>query len=679
MSNTAPSELWQRLLHLPREARDTLFLLVVIAWLILPQVSRLPIWCTSMAVGILLWRGLIALRNQSLPSRWWLILLLLLAMTGTYFSHKTLVGRDAGVTFIVVLLALKTLELRAQRDAFVVFFLGFFTLLSNFFFSQSLLLAAAMLVALMGLLTALVLSHMPVGKPPLLLAARTAGWMCLLGAPIMVVLFVLFPRVAPLWGVPSDAMSGRSGLSGNMKVGTIASLALDDSIAMRVRFEGSAPAQRELYFRGPVLSSFDGREWTALRSAFPPRMQLGSELQVSGAPIRYQVTLEANNRPWIMVLDAAPEPPRINGYQATMSADLQWTADKPMADVVRYSVQSYTRFTHGPSRMVTGLQDFLDLPPTYNPRTLQLAAQMRRDPRWAKADAATLVNAVLDMLRTGGYTYTLEPGVFGTHTADEFWFDRKAGFCEHIASSFVLLMRALDVPARIVTGYQGGDINSVDGFWTVRQSDAHAWSEVWIAGRGWVRVDPTSAVAPGRTGSPQRLQASRNPVTEALAGAIGPQVALNVRAVWDAVNNRWNQWVLNYTQNRQLDLLRNIGFESPSWEDLGLVLIGIVVAASLVGAVWTLWDRHQQDPWLRLLHQAQKRLTRAGIAVPANAPPRQMLALLGQGEASTHPTLAAWLLRLEAWRYAPPNTAPDTLRQLQRSFRQLSWPEKPSR
>ena len=679
MSNTAPLKLWQRLLHLPREARDTLFLLVVIAWLILPQVSRLPAWCTAMAVGILLWRGLIALRNQSLPSRWWLILLLLLAMTGTYLSHKTLVGRDAGVTFIVVLLTLKTLELRAQRDAFVVFFLGFFTLLSNFFFSQSLLLAAAMLVALMGLLTALVLSHMPVGKPPLLLAARTAGWMCLLGAPIMVVLFVLFPRVAPLWGVPSDAMSGRSGLSGNMKVGTIASLALDESVAMRVRFEGSAPAQRELYFRGPVLSSFDGREWSALRSAFPPRMQLGAELQVSGAPIRYQVTLEANNRPWVLVLDAAPEAPRINGYQATMSADLQWTADKPMADLVRYSAQSYTRFTHGPNRMATGLQDFLDLPPTYNPRTLQLAAQMRRDPRWAQADAAVLVDAVLDMLRTGGYTYTLEPGVFGTHTADEFWFDRKAGFCEHIASSFVLLMRALDVPARIVTGYQGGDINNVDGFWTVRQSDAHAWSEVWIAGRGWVRVDPTSAVAPGRTGSPQRLQAPRNPVTEALAGAIGPQVALNVRAVWDAVNNRWNQWVLNYTQSRQLDLLRNIGFESPSWEDLGLVLIGIVVAASLAGAAWTLWDRHQQDPWLRLLHQAHKRMARAGISVPANAPPRQMLALLGQGVASTHPTLAAWLLRLEAWRYAPPNTAPDTLRQLQRSFRQLSWPEKPSR
>ncbi|OYT92040.1 MAG: transglutaminase [Burkholderiales bacterium PBB3] len=679
MRTTAPTSLWQRMVHLPREARDTLFLLLVIAWLIMPQVARLPVWCSAMAAGILLWRGAIALRNQTLPSRWWLVLLLSLAMAGTYYSHRTLVGRDAGVTFIVVLLALKTLELRAQRDAFVVFFLGFFTLLSNFFFSQSLPLAAAMLIGLMGLLTALVMSHMPVGKPPLIHAARTAGWMCLLGAPIMVVLFVLFPRVAPLWGVPSDAMSGRSGLSGNMKVGSIASLALDESVAMRVRFEGPAPAQRDLYFRGPVLSSFDGREWRALRSAFPPRMQLGAELQVTGAPIRYQVTLEANNRPWILVLDAAPEAPRMNGYQATMSADLQWTADKPMADLVRYSAQSYTNFTHGPTRLATGLQDFVDLPPTYNPRTLQLAAEMRRDPRWAQADAAKLVDAVMDKLRTGGYSYTLEPGVFGTHTADEFWFDRKAGFCEHIASSFVLLMRALDVPARIVTGYQGGEINSVDGFWTVRQSDAHAWSEVWIAGRGWVRVDPTSAVAPGRTGGLQRLQAPRNAVTEALAGAMGPQVALNMRAMWDAVNNRWNQWVLNYTQSRQLDLLRNIGFESPSWEDLGYVLIGIVISVSLGGAAWTLWDRHRQDPWLRLLHQAQQRLTQAGFAVPAHAPPRQMVAVLRQHQAAAYPELADWLLRLEAWRYAPAHSAPGTLQQLQRSFRHLPWPEKPPR
>ena len=672
--NTTPG-LLQRLTHLPREARDTLFLLLVIAWLILPQVGRLPVWCSAMAAAILLWRGAIALRSQSLPSRWWLVVLLGLAMGGTYFTYRTLLGRDAGVTFIVVLLALKTLELRAQRDAFVVFFLGFFTLLSNFFFSQSLLLAMAMLIGLMGLLTALVNSHMPVGKPPLRVAAATAGWMCLLGAPIMVVLFVLFPRVAPLWGVPSDAMAGRSGLSATMQVGTMATLALDDSIALRVRFEGRPPPQRELYFRGPVLSTFTGREWLPLRSNFPQRLQLGPNLQVQGDPVKYQVTLEGNNRPWMLLLDATPEAPGIGGYTPSMNADLQWLVDKPLTDLVRYNAQSYTSFTHGPTRLSTGLQDFIDLPPSFNPRTLQLAADMRRDPALATADTAALVDTVLQRLRTGGYTYTLEPGVYGTHSADEFWFDKKEGFCEHIASSFVLLMRALDIPARVVTGYQGGELNSVDGYWTVRQSDAHAWTEVWYAGRGWVRVDPTSAVSPGRTGSFQRLQAPRNAVTQVLAGALSPQVALNLRAFWDAANNRWNQWVLNYSQSKQLDLLRNIGFESPSWEDLSYVLIGIIVAVSLVGAAWTLWERHRQDPWLRLLHHAQRRLARAGLTLPENTPPRHIADLLRQRlPETTAIPLAEWLLRLEAWRYAGQPNA-ESFTSLQRAFRRLPWPD----
>ena len=293
-----------RLKHLPRDTRDTLFLLVVIGWIVLPQIEHLPLWCSGMTGLVLLWRGWIALKGKSLPSRWWLLPLLLLAAGATFYSHRTLMGRDAGVTFIVVLLALKTLEMRARRDAFVVFFLGFFALLSNFFFSQSLLTAMAMVLGLLGLLTALVNQHMPVGRPPLLLAARTAGWMALLGAPIMVVLFVLFPRVAPLWGMPGDAMGGRSGLSGSMQVGTIASLALDSSVAMRLRFEGPAPAQRAMYFRGPVLTNFDGREWKTLRSPLATRMPLASSLQVSGSPIRYELTLEGNNHPWLPLLDA---------------------------------------------------------------------------------------------------------------------------------------------------------------------------------------------------------------------------------------------------------------------------------------------------------------------------------------------------------------------------------------
>ena len=224
---------------LPRDARDTLFLLAVIGWVVLPHVPHLPWWCSLLVAGVLAWRGSIAVRGRPLPGRWWLLGLLAATLAGTWFTHRTVLGRDAGVTLIVALLALKTLELRAKRDAFVVFFLGFFTMLTNFFFSQSLAVAAAMLVALLGLLTALVNAHMPVGRPPLSEAARTAGWMTLLGAPVMAVLFVLFPRFAPLWGIPNDAMSGRSGLSAQMQVGDLASLALDDGIAMRITWDGA--------------------------------------------------------------------------------------------------------------------------------------------------------------------------------------------------------------------------------------------------------------------------------------------------------------------------------------------------------------------------------------------------------------------------------------------------------
>lgn len=667
----------KRLTHLPRDSRDTLFLLLVIAWVLLPQVGELPWWCSGLAAGVLLWRGWLAVTVRPLPPRWWLWGLLMLTVAATLVTHKTLLGRDAGVTLLVVLLTLKTLELRARRDAFVVFFLSFFTMLTNFFFSQSLLTAAAMLLALLGLLTALVNAHMPVGRPPLLEAVKTAGWMTLLGAPIMAVLFVLFPRLAPLWGIPGDAMSGRSGLSATMQVGNIARLALDDSIAMRVRFDGTAPAQSELYFRGPVLSTFDGRQWRPLRSGFPARLRTPANLQVRGPPLDYQVTLEPNQQPWLLLLDAAPAPPTVRGLEVSMTSELQWRTERPITDLVRYSARSYVDFSHGPARQIAALQDYLALPAGFNPRTLQLAAELRRQPGLSGADGAQLVAAVLERLRSGGYSYTLEPGVYGQHSADEFWFDRKEGFCEHIASSFVILMRALDVPARIVTGYQGGERNPVDGFLVVRQRDAHAWTEVWLAGRGWVRVDPTAAVAPGRIGALERLQAPRGVIAQALLGNVNPALALRLRAVWDAVNNRWNQWILNYTQSKQLDLLKNLGFDAPSWEDLVYLLLGIVVLASLTGAAWSVWERHRQDPWLRLLETAVARLQKAGVTLTPHSPPRAVAEQVARQLGSEHPALAPlrdWLLRLEAQRYAPPGRPRSGLATLQRELKQLIWP-----
>ena len=674
----------QRLSHLPREARDTLFLLAVVACCVAPLAAYLPLWTSALTAALLAWRGWLAVGARALPGRWVIGALLAAAVALTLLSHRTIVGRDAGVTLIVVLLALKTLELRARRDAMVVFFLGFFTLLANFFFSQSLPTAAALLVALLGLLTALVNAHMPVGRPPLAASMRTAARMALLGAPIMVALFLLFPRMAPLWGVPDDARSGRSGLSGEMSIGSMASLVLDDSVALRVRFDtpgGAPPPQSSLYFRGPVLTAFNGRDWYALSQpeargitwAYPTP----ANLQMQGESVRYEVTLEPSRRPWLLTLDAVQERPELpQGTGAMMSPELLWSASRPISSVLRYRAESHLRFTHGPTRRTSLLNGYVELPAEMNPRTLALAEQMQADPaiaaRVAASGAQAYIDAALARLRTGGYTYTLEPGVYGEHTADEFWFDRKEGFCEHIASAFVVLMRALDVPSRIVTGYQGGELNGIDGYWTVRQSDAHAWAEVWLEGRGWVRVDPTGAVSPGRIGQFQRLQAPRGVLGTAMDAVVNPSLVRSLRSVWEAVNNGWNQWVLNYTQGRQLDLLKSLGMQSPSWQDL-VRLLGLLAAlAAAAGAGWALWERSRQDPWQRLLLQARQRLARAGLPLPPHLPPRTMAARARAELGAPAEAAAQWLLRVEQARYAPEPRA--LLADLQRELRRLPWP-----
>jgi len=677
LSNTLTSGGKTRLSSLPREARDTLFLLCVIAIVVLPQVGHLPWWCTALTAIILLWRGALAVNSQPLPSKWWRVGLLAVALGATGFTHRTLLGQDAGVTLVVLLLALKTLELRARRDAFVVFFLGFFAMLTNFFYSQSLPTALAMLVALLGLLTALVNAHMPVGRPPLMQSARMAARMAILGAPVMLALFVLFPRMAPLWGTPSDAMSGRSGLANNMRVGAVTQLALDDGIAARVVFdEDRVPPQPDLYFRGPVLAQFDGREWTALPAY--QQFRVPTNLQVQGEPVRYQVTLEPSQRPWLLTLDVARDAPEVPGSAPPrQTPDLQWLAERPTRELLRYRAESYPQFRSGPQARVPGLAAYTQLPPNYNPRTVALAAQLRADPRTAEGgDARELVRLALERLRTGGYSYTLEPGAYGNDTADEFWFDRKAGFCEHIASAFVVLMRAAGVPSRIITGFQGGERNSVDGIWTLRNSDAHAWAEVWIAGEGWVRVDPTAAISPGRIGAFQRLSAPQGVLAGAF-NAMNPTLLQNVRAAWEAVNNGWNQWVLNYTQGRQLDLLKDIGFSAPSLQDLVMLLLGLMITASLAGALWTLWERRRQDPWLRLLSGARARLQRAGLALPDSTPPREMARQMRERFGSTAPPDAVhriddWLMRLEHQRYSPQPA--QGLAALRSEFARLPWP-----
>ncbi len=658
-----PAWRWPGWRHLPRESRDTLFLLGVIGWTVLPHLLRLPLWCALLTGAVLAWRGRLALTHAALPSRWVLLSVLLLAVGLTFWSYRSLLGKEPGVTLAVALMALKTLELRARRDAFVVFFLGFFLILTHFLYSQSLGVAVAMLLAVWGLLTALVLAHMPAGRPSLRQAAGLAGKTALLGAPVMALLFVLFPRIGPLWGVPQDGLAS-TGLSNLMRMGSMAEVALDDSVAMRIRFTSAVPAAASAYFRGPVLGAFDGRDWKPLRSSFPGAVTPRMHPSVKGEPTRYEVTLEPMRISVLPMLEATLDAPKIDGYRLLQREDLQWESDRPLVERVRFEAQAYTDFRHGPTLPLVGLQDYIELPPGHNPRTLEWAAALRRQPAYAQADAQTLAQAVLKHVSRAGFGYTLSPGTYGEAdprgAIDEFWLDRKLGFCEHFSAAFVVVMRALDVPARVVTGYQGFDATPVDGYHIVRQSHAHAWAEYWQAGVGWMRADPTAAVAPDRIMRGRNLAPAPGLVAGAL-GSMSPQLLATLRTGWEAANNRWNQWVLSYSRGQQLNLLKHLGFGAPSWEDLALLLAVSLSTLALAGAGWAWWDRHRVDPWVRQQARLRKALHGLGMAAAEHEAPRTLAQRVQQTLGAAGEPLASLLQTLDAQRYGrEPRARPDT-------------------
>jgi protein-glutamine gamma-glutamyltransferase len=647
---------WPGWRHLPRDTRDTLFLLAVIGWTVLPHGNHLPWWCAALTALVLVWRAHLALANLRMPGRLPIGALLLMAIALTLWTEQTLFGKEAGVTMLVVLMSLKTLELRARRDALVVFFLGFFLVLTHFLYSQSLLTALAMLLSVWGLMTSLVLAHMPVGKPTLLQAGRLAARSALLGAPLMLVLFLLFPRMGPLWGMPQDAM-GRTGLSGTLRLGAVAEVANDDSIAFRVRFdEGVALNPASLYFRGPVLSVFDGVEWRRRSLNLASQARRDLDLHTSGIGVRYEMTLEPHRLAMLPMLEITPDlpdaAPRVEGWNLTLRPDLQWQSDRLVTERLRFTAQAWPRYEHGASMSIVERQEYTHLPEGFNPRTRAWAMDFLRESGLPRGDARGLAAALMTHIRRGEFSYTLAPGPSGRDAVDEFWLDRRYGFCEHFATSFVVVMRAMGVPARVVTGYQGADPRPVDGYFIVRQSHAHAWAEYWQAGRGWQRADPTAAVAPERVSISQNLQPPAGIVAGALR-TMNPELMAELRASWEAVNNRWNQWVLNYSRTQQFDLLQRLGIRAPDWQDLGLVLLGLLTSSALAGAGWALWDRRRQDPWQKLQQRVRDALAPLGIEALPHHPPRHLAGLVRERLRDRSDLLAYELEALERQRYGP--------------------------
>lgn len=661
-----------------KESRETLFVLAVIAWIVLLQAPYLPAWSLVWAGLVLLWRARIAWYGRPIPSRLWTRLALGVAVGGIYLQHGTLIGKEAGVGLIILLLVTKTLELKAQRDATVLFFLGFFALITQFFYSQSLATALGIGVAVWGLMTALIYGQRLAGSPKLSASARQAAHLALWAAPVMAVLFLLFPRLPPLWGHNGQGMLGRTGLSEQMRVGDVAALATDDRIALRLRFLDASPPPDSLYFRGPVLSAFDGRHWTPASPSFAAGHRVQAELLTQGPGLRYEVLLEPHRQRWLPTLEATAEAPDGSHLMPKMNAELRWLNALAVTEPVRYQATAHLRHRHGPTTAVLGLQDYLDLPPGFNPQTLALAQRMARELGDTPNRTIALVEQALSTLRTGGYSYSLSPGVFGQHTADEVWFERKVGFCEHYASAFVVLMRALDIPARVVTGYQGAAFNPTDGYWVIRQRDAHAWAEVWVPDQGWIRTDPTAAVAQWRTHSAVRL--STPSTLESAVHALYPALGMTLQRWWEAADTRWTLWVLDYTQLRQLGWLQRWGWRDASLPDLWGVLGMALSMASMTGLAWVLWRSRSlpTEPWAQMLQLARERMVRCGVALPAHPSPADMAAAwrlhIGLSEAESD--VMVWLHHMEVVRYGRSPTL--TLPALRRRFRQLNWPRTPS-
>ncbi|MEA3194600.1 MAG: protein-glutamine gamma-glutamyltransferase [Betaproteobacteria bacterium] len=588
-------------------ARDLVWLIGSFALVIAPHTLRAPWWLTLLTLCLYGWRLYFTLHRAPLPSRWLVLGVAAVTLLAMWIEFRTLFGRQPGILLLVVFSGLKLLETRTHRDAAVAAFLAYFLVITNFLYTQSILNAALMTLAL--LTTTATLVGLAAPQREVRANLRTSAVLLAQAVPAALVLFLLFPRVqGPLWGLPQDAYSGMTGLSETMSPGTLSNLAQYDAIAFRAEFEGEAPLHALRYWRGPVLWDFDGRTWSIgpdFRGQ-PPQAREGR------ASYRYSVVLEPHNRNWLFALETAASVPE----RARMTFDGQLLSTAPVRTRLRYELTSVIAPEPLRTEVRGGLSRAMRIPPGSNPRAQALAAQWQA----SSANETEIVQRAIEFLRAGRYAYTLEPPLLGLHSVDEFLFDTRAGFCEHFASAFTFLMRAAGVPSRVVTGYQGGELNPYDRIVTVRQWDAHAWSEVFIPGRGWLRVDPTAAAFPRRVDSGV---ARAVPENAGMPLMMQPHMEWlrSVRSRWEAVAHKWNVWVLGYNPERQRDLMQWVGIRDADWRALTAALFSILGLITAGLLLWSLRRLARPDPVQKAWRAFGRKLAaRGGERAPHEGP-----------------------------------------------------------
>jgi len=625
---------------------------------LLAHITTLPLWVPGIVVACGIIRLSLARVGRSSPPGSVLVTVALLVVPLLLVRFHTFNGLVAGSALLSVAAGLKLLETRTRRDIYIITLIIYFVSLAALLQGDSFWLLAY-LIGVCWLTTATLLRLTSSGPAPgWRRSLRYGGRVLAQALPLALVFWLLFPRFAgPLWQIPNDSQIPASGLSDTMSPGDITQLALSDEVAFRVRFEAATPPNRERYWRGPVLDVFDGHTWS--RS---PTTQGPPALKPLGPGYKYTVMMEPHRHRWIFMLDW---PSSWNLPRAELDGDYTLTQIDPLSRPVDVVGASYTQ-VQATEALSSGTRSRdLRLPRDRNPRTMQLARELRS----AHADDMEFVQAVLAMFRQQPFFYTLNPPKLSDDSVDEFLFDTKRGFCGHYASAFAALARAAGIPARVVTGYQGGTLNPYGDYWILRQSDAHAWNEVWIEGRGWVRIDPTAAIAPQRV---ERGLADVAGTEESLASAwqLRTRWFSGMRLRFDMVKQLWRERILDFDQDSQRKLLEFLKIPEPDGQKLVMVL---AVAMSLVLG-WLTWqvrrelERSSKDETVRAYARLCAKLAAAGIArLPHEGAEAYALRV-----ARLRPDLAGTVMNLcrqySFLRYAAPTTSV-TLGQFQAAVR----------
>lgn len=637
------------------------WVLGALAIALVPHIPYLPAWVTLLVIAACAWRWAADRRGWPLAPRWLQLGILIVVPLTVLGAYRTVNGVAAGTAFLALMAGVKLLETRAARDLTVLTFIAYFLLYAAVLRDQRLLLAPYVVAGAAFITAALMRVHAGTAGDSGQHVLRRASTITLQALPLAILIFLFFPRLpGPFWGVASG-QSARTGLGDEMSPGEISDLSVSGDVAFRVRFDGAIPPPVQRYWRGPVLHEFDGRVWRRPRAqTFPTQVVLPR-----GQPVDYEITLEPTDRPWILALDMPTQWPEGEAFR---TYDFQLVAPRRLTDVSSFRLRSQTSFVAGVELPVTMQRKDLQLPSEGHPRSRALGRDLAAR---HSGDAIAITRELLTMFREQPFVYTLDPPRLADNAMDEFLFETRRGFCEHYAAAYTLVMRAAGIPARVVTGYQGGEFNPIGGYLIVRQSDAHAWSEIWVQGRGWLRVDPTAAVAPERI--EQGLTAAV-PESEPAPGRFreSSELLLRLTLTWDTVNALWNDQVVRFNAARQMNLLERLGVRDPDWRALGLGLAASVAAFFVVLSLFLAW-RHRGPPpdWPARLHTVvAKRLHRRGLVPgPAEGP----VAFLERA-ATACPDLASALVEIRNLyadlRYGPQPSDTD-LRRLKHAVNRL--------